>query len=278
MSRFHIRLQLLTALMSLLILAGCGNNQATPTGSATFNLQWDKSDTYVGRMVGAAAADICSDYGIQTITASFIDGNGISRASGSFACSAHQGIVTGIPVASNYRVRIEGLSAAGSTVAWRGEKTGVAIAANVDNPVGDVTMKYVGTMAILKLSTKGTIAAGSIFGMQFTVALPAGVTIKADASGKPDTGVVSFSGGVASGASALATKYTSAAGSTPGNVTIAIISNTGFGTGEIVTIICEVVSGTVPVSSQFALSGVTVFDATSSEISGVSFTTGLTLQ
>jgi len=277
MATTHFHSLLFTALLTLLILSGCGENQSSPTGSASFNLQWEKPDSYVGKMVGAASADICSDYGIQTITASFIDGNGASRASGSFACSAHQGTVTGIPVASNYKVIIEGLSAAGSTVAWRGEKTGVAISANVDNPVGDVTMNYVGTRATLKLSTNGAIAAGSIFGMQITVALPAGVTIKADAGGIPNAGVVSFSGGVASGASALA-KYNPAAGSTPGNVTMAIISNTGFGTGEIVTISCDVASGTLPVSSQFALSGVTVFDANRSEISEVGFTVGLTLQ
>ena len=277
MTMSQMRSLLLTAIMTLFIPAGCGNNPSSPTGSATFNLQWEKPDSYVGRMVGAPVDDICSDYGIQTITASFIDGNGASRASGSFACSAHQGTVTGIPVASNYKVIIEGLSAAGSTVAWRGEKTGIAISANVDNPVGDVTMNYVGTKATLKLSTKGAVAAGSIFGMQITIALPAGVTIKADASGIPNAGVVSFSGGVASGASAVA-KYNPAAGSAPGNVTMAIISTTGFGTGEFVTIICDVASGTVPVSSQFALSGVTVFDAERIEISGVSFTAGLTLQ
>jgi hypothetical protein len=276
MAMTQINSLLLTALLTLLILSGCGDNQSSPTGSATFNLLWEKPDSSVGRMAGAAATDICSDYGIQTITASFIDGNGTSRASGSFACSAHQGTVTGIPVASNYKVIIEGVLAAGSTVAWRGEKAGVAIAANVDNPVGDVTMNYVGTKATLKLSTNGTIAAGSIFGMQITVAFPPGVTIKADASGIPNAGVVSFFGGVANGASAEV-KYNPAAGTTPGTITMAIISNIGFGTGETVTINCDVASGTMPVSTQFALSGITVFDATSSDISGVGFTAGLTL-
>jgi hypothetical protein len=145
MTRYRMRFLLFLAHMTLLILAGCGDNQSTPTGSATFKLQWEKPETSVAKTVGAAAADICSDYGVQTITASFIDGNGTAQASGSFACSAHQGVVSGIPAASNYKVRIEGMPATGSSVVWRGEKTGVVIAANTDNPVGTVTMNYVGS-------------------------------------------------------------------------------------------------------------------------------------
>lgn len=277
MPLFHIRLLLLPVLLVSLIIAGCGNEQSSPTGSATFNLQWQKPDTYVGKSVGAAA-DVCSDYGVQTITASFVDGNGISQASGSFACSDHQGLISGIPVANNYKVVMEGLSGStGSSVAWRGEKTGVAISANVNTPVSSIVMNFIGSIATVKLSTQGTVAAGSIKGVEVTVTLPAGVTLKADANGIPNAGVVVVSG-VAPGGSSLVAKYTPISGSTPGSVTISIANSTGFGAGEFVTITGDITSGLTPATSQFTLSGLAIFDGYGAGISGVSSSSNLTLQ
>jgi hypothetical protein len=269
-----IRTLLFSFLIVFLILGGCGGTQSPPTGSASFNLQWE-TPQIAGKTVGAAA-DICSDYGIQTITVTFLDGNGVSRASNNWACTAHQGKVTGIPAASNYTVRIEGLLA-GSAVGWRGERAGVSIAADFDTPVSSVSMNYIGTSATMKLSTQGTAAAGSIKGLEVTVTLPAGVTLKADAGGIPNTGVVALSGVVPVGAS-MAAKYTPAIGATSGTVKISIASSTGFGVGEFVTITGDLASRTVPVSSPFALSDFTAFDGNGTALGGVSSTMGLVLQ
>lgn len=278
MAKFHIRSLLFLVFTTMLFLSGCGDNQSSPTGSATFNLQWQNKGTSVGKTVGATATDICSEYGIQTVTARFIDGNGVSKASGSFACSAHQGTITGIPAASNYRVAMEGLSGStGTTVAWRGEKSGVSITANTNTPVNDVVMNFVGSVASVKLSTQGPVAAGSIKGVEVTVTLPTGVTLKADANGVPNAGVVVVSG-VAPSGSSMAAKYTPAAGSTPGNVKVSIANSTGFGVGECVTITGDIASGIVPTPAQFILSGFTAFDVYGAGMSGVSAAVGLVLK
>jgi hypothetical protein len=387
---FHIHI-LILVLLSLLLLTACSGSEQTEYSSATFNLQWEKPAAYAVKTVNAAAPDICSDYGLQTITASFIDNSGTTRASANWACSDHQGIVSGIPVASNYSLRIEGALSSGTAVVWRGEKSGVDIVANVVNSVGTVTMNYIGsvntsplkvsstipvtgsssvaitaapsivfsdsmapstinnstitltsggtfvagtvsygaatktatftpttslsnsatyvltvttaakdqsgrglataftstfttiaavanpTQAVLTLSTQGAVAAATIAGVELTITLPTGVTLKADANGTPNAGVVSVSG-VAPNTATMVAKYFPAAGATPGSVAISLASSTEFNAGEFVTVTGDIASGTVPLVSQFATSGFTAFDGTGAALSGISAAVGMVLR
>lgn len=128
-----------------------------------------------------------------------------------------------------------------------------------------------GLSAVVKLSTSGTLSPGILIGgLQATVSLPAGVTLRADFSnGQLLAGVVTASG-VASGSLATA-KYVAASGATPGTVTLALISSSGFGVGEFMTINCDVAAGmNVPTPSQFVvISFGPVVDLNGNRISGL---------
>lgn len=112
-----------------------------------------------------------------------------------------------------------------------------------------------GGSAVVKLSTVGTLSPGILIGgLQETFTLPAGVTLRADFSnGQPLAGVVTASGVAATG-SLVSARYVPAAGATPGAVTVALITSSGFGVGEFVTINCDLAAGVnVPTPSQFVL-------------------------
>lgn len=100
--------------------------------------------------------------------------------------------------------------------------------------------------------------------------LPSGVTIKAT----PDTqnpsvlvtnsGVVVASGVVGRNASTLAT-YNAATR----KVNIQVYDQDGFGTGEFVTVTCDIVSGTTATAGSFGLEGFTPKDLNGAEINGL---------
>lgn len=111
-----------------------------------------------------------------------------------------------------------------------------------------------GSSALLKLSTQGTLAGGSsIGGVEVTVNLPAGVTVKGDTNGTL-AGVVTTSGVVPAG-SLVQARYIPASGTDQGSIKIALIEATGFGIGEIVTITCDIAAGKTVQASDFSLLG-----------------------
>jgi hypothetical protein len=129
------------------------------------------------------------------------------------------------------------------------------------------------TKAVVKMSTQGTVPMSStIGGVQLTLVLPAGVTVNADSTtGKTDSGVVVASG-VATGADVYWGTYTPATASADGTLEIKIAnSQTGFDTGEFVTVTCDLAAGVVPKATEFAVkSDYKVFNLTdSSLISGI---------
>src|SRR3990172_3256717 len=86
-------------------LTACGSNQhaSSDTGSISFKLQLSRPTT-TSRAAAATSADICEDYGITTINASVLNSSGATVTSVSWSCSAHEGIITGVQVASDYTV------------------------------------------------------------------------------------------------------------------------------------------------------------------------------
>jgi hypothetical protein len=109
--------------------------------------------------------------------------------------------------------------------------------------MGDLTLK-------LRLGSQGVFAIGSfIKGVQFTLVLPSGVTLKADGSGKPLPGVVTESG-VAMIGSSVDAKYVAAAGT----LAIALVNGPqGFGLGEFLTVTCDVAPGTTALVGNFSI-------------------------
>lgn len=123
------------------------------------------------------------------------------------------------------------------------------------NQTGVITvpteLANVGTKtAVVKLSVAGLTAA-AIYGVDVTIDLPTGVTVQlADAA----TGQVADSAlvlsGVAAGGSFASAKYTAA---TPATVRIGLMSDSGFGAGEFVTLNCDIAPGTTVVPADFSV-------------------------
>lgn len=95
------------------------------------------------------------------------------------------------------------------------------------------------TVANVKLSTAG--AGSSLSGVQVTVTLPDGVTVKAT-DGIPDAGVVKISG-VAPANATLGAHYVPATATTPGQIMVLVASTVSFPAGEFATITCDVAAG-----------------------------------
>lgn len=125
------------------------------------------------------------------------------------------------------------------------------------------------TRATVRLSTSGTTT--YIGGVDATLVLPAGVTVQ-DAANPPltDTGVVAASGQTAA-ATALVSGNYSAAGSTVQVIVISEAAN-GFGSGEYVTVNCDIAAGSTPVAGDFTISKLLVKDRYGATIGGVTAT------
>ena len=128
------------------------------------------------------------------------------------------------------------------------------------------------TTATVKVMATGTLDTGVLIGgIDITMTLPAGVTVKATADPTntavmvTDTGVVEASG-VAIGANTntLAT-YTAASRT----VAIHVANANGFATGEFVTVKCDIAATSVVTASSFGLSGFNPVDLNGAAIAGL---------
>lgn len=123
------------------------------------------------------------------------------------------------------------------------------------------------TVAVLKLATSGTGA--TIYGLDVTVNLPSGVTVKSTTN-QPETddGVVVASGVAASGTIATAV-YTPATDALPGKVRILIANASGFTTGEFCTVNGDIAAGHSPKAADFSIENFSASDADGNVISGL---------
>ena len=127
------------------------------------------------------------------------------------------------------------------------------------------------TTAILKLSSQGTLAAGtSLSGVGITVVLPAGVTVKTAAGGAVDPSVVAVSGVAVPGA-LTPPVYTPATATAKATLHIVIASSAagGFGVGEFATVTCDIAPGIFPVATDFSLTSFTPADLLLQPVAGL---------
>jgi hypothetical protein len=135
------------------------------------------------------------------------------------------------------------------------------------------------TTAIVKILTSGTLASGALIGgIDVTLNLPAGVSVKATPdSVNPavyvtDAGVITVSG-VAAGTNTTAIgTYTAS----PNSVAIHVVNADGFGTGEFVTITCDIAAGTTVAATDFTTGTLYVADVDGATIPGL--TAGTTVE
>lgn len=133
--------------LSLTLLScGGGEHSATDTGSASFGLMFEEASVPAMNLAPSMApADICSSYGIDSISGTvYNSSNTVIATGGPWACSAHQGTITNIPTGSNICIIIKG-TVSGSVV-WQGATSGVTIYGGQDTNVGAIPMAYTGNV------------------------------------------------------------------------------------------------------------------------------------
>jgi hypothetical protein len=128
------------------------------------------------------------------------------------------------------------------------------------------------TKAIIKISTKGTLASGTqIGGVEVSVKLPAGVSAKTlNASTTETAGEVVEASGVATNNSQVVGTYTNQTGLTSGGtVRIFLSTGTGFPVGEFATMSTDIAAGYAPVSADFNQITAIVKDLNGVDITGL---------
>lgn len=130
------------------------------------------------------------------------------------------------------------------------------------------------TKAMLTLSTQGTVPPSTqIGGIEVTVNLPAGVTVKASPSPSnaailvTDANVVTAVGSAAGAEVVQAT----AAANTPSAVTIMIAKSGGFPAGDFAFVSCDIASGvtTTPAAADFSLTNFKAVDLNGQPLTGL---------
>ena len=135
------------------------------------------------------------------------------------------------------------------------------------------------TKAIITISASGPLANGTLIGgIDSALNLPAGVSVKATADAAnpaalvTDAGVLAASGVAAGTNTTVLGTYTPA----PPAVTIKVINPAGFGTGEFVTVNCDIAAGSMVKAFDFSATALTAVDLNGAAITGLN--AGLTVE
>ncbi|HUI46110.1 MAG TPA: hypothetical protein VL122_09045 [Nitrospirota bacterium] len=124
------------------------------------------------------------------------------------------------------------------------------------------------TVAILTLSTAG--ATSSIYGLDFILNLPTGVTVL-DSYSPPatDSNVIVASGPNASG-TILSGVYTQATGTaTQATVHVLVANANGLGLGQFCTVNTKIAAGNNPTAADFSITAFSAVDASGNPVTGI---------
>ncbi len=136
--------------------------------------------------------------------------------------------------------------------------------------------------ATIKISTVG--ASGTLIGgIEITLKLPAGVTVRASLAQPTDAklsthGGVVIASGVTPSNSVVVATYSAATNLVAGTVRIFIPTSAGFAIGEFVTVNCDVVAGSNPNAADFGLFDFVVGDVNGVPLSAITATLAATIQ
>lgn len=143
----------LSILFLIVSLVGCSGgksskNKETPDRSTSLSFQIDIatpsghiSNVVVDNAIGDP--DICSDYGIDTITVQVHqtqDNSEVTAAES--ACSDHRLTIKGVPAGESLYVVCKGNK--GNMTAWRGQANHIVAKAGQNNDIGIIHMTYIG--------------------------------------------------------------------------------------------------------------------------------------
>ncbi len=114
--------------------------QPAGTGGITFRLAWLQP---LGKAL-SPTFNACVDHSIATIAATVSAGT-TTVTTASFPCSAHQGVILGVPAGTNYSVRVNGLSSGPTTTTWSGLVSGITVTSSQTTNAGTIVMGFIGT-------------------------------------------------------------------------------------------------------------------------------------
>ncbi|OGU12300.1 MAG: hypothetical protein A2075_11670 [Geobacteraceae bacterium GWC2_58_44] len=116
----------------------------------------------------------------------------------------------------------------------------------------------IASTATFTLAIQGPVAAKTIKGIQFDLVIPDGLTIRSDAAtGTPLSGIVTLSTAAAAASPELFSTYSDSSSV----LGIGLLSNTGIGTGDLVTITCDIKPGwSVPSATAFSVTNINAVD------------------
>ena len=120
--------------------------------------------------------------------------------------------------------------------------------------------------AVVALSTAGT---GTIYGIDVTVNLPAGVTLRTVPGSQETAGGVVAASGVALSGTMTSALYTGATGTWPGRVRIMAVNANGFTTGQYCTMNGTIAPGSVVTALGFSFADFSASDQNGNVISGL---------
>lgn len=127
-----------------------------------------------------------------------------------------------------------------------------------------------------KFVSKSTLAgaiSNTVKGIEITLVLPSGVTVKADANGQILAGVVTSlpPNDVTSGNGLVIGMYTPASASAPGKVRITVIRGDSnfFNAGDFFNVVCDVANGVNVTAADFSYEPIMIFDANGADITPV---------
>lgn len=126
------------------------------------------------------------------------------------------------------------------------------------------------TKALVKLISSGS---GTIYGIDVTVSLPAGVTVPSANPPAVDSGIIVPSGAAANNTIATAV-YTPATSTAAAKVRVLIVNANGFATGEFCSLNGDIAAGHSPTAADFAVESFAASDADGNVIAGI--TPGIT--
>jgi len=132
------------------------------------------------------------------------------------------------------------------------------------------------TTAVVTLSTSGSLPANTVIGgVEMTINLPAGASVKTTSAKANKAAIVTYDGVVVvSGVAVGANTLTLGTSLTPEQLEVQVTNPNGFGVGEFATVNFEISTGSTVAPSDFTAVAMTAVDLNGAPIQGL--TPGLT--
>jgi hypothetical protein len=113
------------------------------TGGVAFQLVWQHAASTGAGAQRTPAFNACTDHAIETIAAAV--SNGTTTVAGTaWPCSAHEGLILGIPAGTNFVVHVDGVASGSTATTWSGLSSPITVVTGQITSAGKIVMDYIG--------------------------------------------------------------------------------------------------------------------------------------